>query len=288
MGTVLILGTGYSALAIARVLVPLGWTVRGTTRDPNKLAVLEQAGVTPVSLCGDTRDIALHQAMDGATHWIISAAPGPQGDPFLRDHRSWLATGPAPRWLGYLSTTGVYGDVGGAWIDETAPRAATSDRGRARIDAEDAWTAFGTERGAVVALFRLAGIYGPGRSALEQVLSGRARRVIKPGHVFNRIHVDDIAQAVAAAATGTVGGAFNLADDEPAESAEVLGYAAELLGRPPPLDVPYEPNAMSPMARSFYSELKRIDNRKAKRLLGLGPRYPTYREGLRAGLPRLR
>lgn len=287
MSTLLILGAGYTAAAIARRLQADGWTVLGTTRDPAKADALADAGITPVILAGGAAGAALAEAARSAGHWLASAAPGPQGDPFLARFGPELAAVSSSAWIGYLSTTGVYGDVGGAWIDESAPLAATSERGRNRIAAERAWSDLGTARGVPVALFRLAGIYGPGRSALEQVLSGRARRIVKPGHVFNRIHVDDIAESVAAAARDRIGGAFNLADDEPAESGDVLAFAADLLGRPAPPEVPYDPAAMSPMGRSFYAELKRIDNAKAKRELGLGPRYPTYREGLTAGLDRL-
>lgn len=286
MSTLLILGAGYTATAIASRLRADGWTVLGTTRDPAKAEALADAGITPVALAESDPVGLLTGALEGTTHWLVGAAPGPDGDPFLARFGRVLAAAPSPAWIGYLSTTGVYGDVGGAWIDETAPLAATSDRGRNRIAAERAWSDLGAARGVPVALFRLAGIYGPGRSALDQVLGGRARRIVKPGHVFNRIHVEDIADAVAAAARGRIGGAFNLADDEPAESAAVLAYAADLLGRPPPPALPYDPDALSPMARSFYAELKRIDNAKAKRELGLGPRYPTYREGLKAGLDR--
>jgi nucleoside-diphosphate-sugar epimerase len=190
------------------------------------------------------------------------------------------------RWAGYLSTIGVYGDFQGGWADEDSPAEPDTERGRARMEAEAAWSAFCAGRGLPLDIFRLSGIYGPGRNPLERVRSGEARRIVKPGQVFNRIHVADIAQTVAAAIAqerqepGTR--LFNLADDEPAPPQDVILYAAELLGAPPPPEVPFESAALPAMARSFYAGNKRIRNDKIKRELGIALKYPTYREGLRA------
>ena len=186
--------------------------------------------------------------------------------------------------MGYLSTIGVYGDLEGGWADEDTPAVPDTERGAARIEAEAAWTAFCRERGLPLDIFRLAGIYGPGRNPLDRIRRGEARRIVKPGQVFNRIHVDDIAQTVAAAIfqerqePGTR--LFNLADDEPAPPQDVILYAAELIGAPPPPEIPFESAALSPMARSFYAGNKRIRNDKIKRELGVALKYPTYREGL--------
>ena len=208
------------------------------------------------------------------------------GDPALAAYGHALGAAPGLRWAGYLSTIGVYGDLQGAWADEETPAEPETGRGVARIEAEAAWTAFCGERGLPLDIFRLSGIYGPGRNPLDRVRRGEAHRIVKPGQGFNRIHVDDIAQTVAAAILqerrepGTR--LFNLADDEPAPPQDVILYAAELIGAPPPPEIPFEEAALSPMARSFYAGNKRLRNAKIKRELGIALRYPTYREGLRA------
>ncbi len=272
MPVLLSLGHGFSAAALARLLIPQGWTVIGTTRSAAKAEALRAAGVQPLLWPGD-----LGPALAQATHILSSAAPDAQGDPFLRAAPG-IALAPA-EWVGYLSTTGVYGDHQGGWVDETTPLTPTSDRGRWRVLAEDQWRATGLP----LHIFRLAGIYGPGRGPFEKVRDGTARRIIKPGQVFSRIHVDDIAQVLAASiARPNPGAAYNLCDDDPAPPEDVLAEAARLLGLPEPPAIPYDQAEMTPMARSFYAESKRVRNDRIKSELGVALRYPDYRSGLRA------
>jgi nucleoside-diphosphate-sugar epimerase len=221
-----------------------------------------------------------------ATHLLVTAPPGTEGDPLLALDGAYAALARSPvRWIGYLSTTGVYGDRGGGWVNETTPPAPGSERTARRVAAEAAWLAFADRR--AVDLFRLAGIYGPGRSVLDDLRIGRARRIVKPGHAFGRIHRDDIVRAIRAAMAQERGpGAriLNLSDDEPAESAAVIEEAAQLLGIAPPPEVPFADAwaGMSPMARSFWSENRKVSSQATKAALGLSWLYPTYREGLRA------
>ncbi|MEO8715698.1 MAG: SDR family oxidoreductase [Acetobacteraceae bacterium] len=223
-------------------------------------------------------------ALAEATHLLVTAPPGEQGDPLIAGVGiDALAAAPSLRWVGYLSTTGVYGDRDGGWVDEATPPAPTSDRSRRRLTAEAAWCRLADRRG--VDIFRLAGIYGPGRSVFDDLRAGRARRIIKPGHAFGRIHRDDIARAVCAAMAqrreaGTR--VFNLADDEPAESGAVIAEAARLLGVPAPPEVPFATvwASMSPMARSFWAENRKVSSRATQAALGIAWLYPTYREGL--------
>ena len=221
-----------------------------------------------------------------ATHLLVTAPPGTEGDPLLALDGAYAALARSPvRWIGYLSTTGVYGDRGGGWVNETTPPAPSSERTARRVAAEAAWLAFADRR--AVDLFRLAGIYGPGRSVLDDLRSGRARRIVKPGHAFGRIHRDDIVRAIRTAMAQERGpGAriLNLSDDEPAESTAVIEEAARLLGVAPPPEVPFADAwaGMSPMARSFWSENRKVSSQATKAALGLSWLYPTYREGLRA------
>ena len=253
MSSLLIFGMGYTARAIAAALP--GWRIAGTTRD----------GRDGTAMFADTD--AVHRALAGATHVLSSVPPEGDIDPVLDRYGDALAG----RWLGYLSSTGVYGDAGGAWVDETAPTG--TGRRSARTAADAAWLA----RGARV--FRLPGIYGPGRSALERVASGRAHRADLPDQIFSRVHVDDIAAGVIAAFVAPAG-AYNLSDDHPASQNAVNECAAALLGIPPPPFVDLA--SLSPMARGFYAENRRVANAKAKRVLGWAPRYPDFRSGLRA------
>ncbi len=278
-----VFGLGYSASAIGALLRRSGWQVSGTVRSPSKFEGATSQGFLPL-LFSDAAGIG--HALACATHGLISVPPGEAGDPVLQSYGDVLRAAPALRWLGYLSTIGVYGDLEGAWADEETPAEPGTDRGGARIDAEAAWNASCRERGLPLDIFRLAGIYGPGRSPLDRIRAGDARRIVKPGQVFNRIHVDDIAQTVAAAMfqgrreAGTR--LFNVADDEPAPPQDVMLYAAELLGAPPPPEITFASAGLSPMARSFYAGNRRMRNDKIKRELGVGLKYPTYREGLRA------
>jgi nucleoside-diphosphate-sugar epimerase len=271
MKTLLSLGHGYSAQALARRLSPQGWTVIGTTRNPAKADALRAAGVEPLVLPADLRP-----ALARATHILSSVAPDDLGDPILRDYADAIAAA-QPDWVGYLSTTAVYGDHQGGWVDEDTALTPTTARGAARVAAEGAWT----ELGLPLHIFRLAGIYGPGRGPFEKVRDGSARRIIKPGQVFSRIHVDDIAQVLEASmAAPHPGRVYNVCDDDPAPPEDVIGYAAELLGLPPPPAIPYDQAEMTPMARSFYAESKRVRNDRIKDELGVCLLYPTYRQGL--------
>ena len=272
MNTLLSLGHGYSADALARRLIAQGWSVIGTTRDPDKAARMQARGITPLLWPGD-----LGPALAQATHVLVSAAPDAAGDPFLQ-----LCPQMAQAqldWVGYLSTTGVYGDHQGAWVDETTALTPASPRGAQRVLAEEQWRATGLP----VHIFRLAGIYGPGRGPFEKVRDGSARRIIKSGQYFSRTHVEDIAQVLAASiARPNPGAAYNVCDDEPAPPEDVLSHAAALLGLPEPPAIRFEEAEMTPMARSFYSESKRVRNDRIKDELGVRLLYPTYREGLAA------
>lgn len=274
MKTLLSLGHGYSAAALARLLLPQGWRVIGTTRRADRAADLVAQGVEPLLWPGD-----LGPALQAASHILVSAGPGPGGDPFLtacpalRDAR--------PEWVGYLSTTSVYGDHGGGWVDETTPLHPAKGRGDARVMAETEWLATGLP----VHIFRLSGIYGPGRGPFQKVKAGTARRIIKPGQVFGRIHVDDIARVLEASIRHPNPGAiYNVTDDLPAPAEDVLSHAAALLGLPEPPEVAFEQVVaeMTPMARSFYMESKRVRNDRIKRELGVELLYPDYRAGLAA------
>ena len=268
-------GLGYVGCAVARAAAAAGASVRGTTRGD---ALSRVGGVVAIDFAQAAR------AVTDATHVLSTVPPDASGDPVVLHYGEAIAASDV-RWIGYLSTTGVYGDRSGAWVDEHTAPAPGSDRSRRRLAAEDAWRRFADRR--AVDIFRSAGIYGPGRSAFDDLRAGTARRVIKPGHTFGRIHRDDIVRAVLAAmAQERSPGArvLNLTDDEPAESAKVVAEAARLLGVPPPAAVPFDQaiEAMSPMARSFWAEDRKVSSQWTQQALGLRWRYPSYREGLRA------
>ena len=272
----LIAGLGYSGTAVAKAALAAGFRVTGTARNP--ATARPPAGVGLIAF----DDFAM--VLPQATHLLVTASPGEAGDPVLAAHGAAVrASGLA--WVGYISTTGVYGDHGGGWVDEATPPTPTQDRTRRRVAAEQAWAALAGDR--AVDLMRAGGIYGPGRSVFDELHDGTARRPVKPGHAFSRVHRDDIAHAVLAAIrTAPPSGlrTFNLVDDEPVESAVVVEYAAQLLGMAPPPAVPFaEAEArMSPMARSFWSENRRVANAATKAALGIEWLYPSYREGLAA------
>lgn len=269
----LIFGLGQAGRAVARLAVARGLRVTATSR--RLVAAAMQPGVALLRF-----GAALPA---DATHVLTTAPPDEAGDPVLAAYAAALATAPELRWAGYLSTTGVYGDRGGGWVDEATPVAPGQERSRRRVAAEAGWAALAGRM--AVDLFRVAGIYGPGSSALDQVRGGQARRVIRPGHVFGRIHVDDLAGAVLAAVAQTVAPGvrvLHLADDTPAESAEVILEAAQLLGAPVPPAVPFAAATMSDMARSFWAESRRVASAVTQAQLGYRWRYPSYREGLRA------
>jgi nucleoside-diphosphate-sugar epimerase len=283
MTKLFVFGLGYSARAVVRRLRPALQAAWGTTREPDKADQLAIQAVRPVLFDGRERRPAVGAALAKADHVLVSIPPSKQGDPVLAHHREDLAA-LKPRSLVYLSTVGVYGDHGGAWVDEASECRPVSARARQRLNAEMAWRAFADEAGVPTAIIRLAGIYGPGRGPFEKLRRGTARRIVKPGQVFNRIHVDDIATIVEAAFAGRANGVFNGADDEPAPPQDVLAYAAELLGVPPPPEVAFEDADLTPMALSFYGDNKRVRNDKIKRELGVQLACPTYREGLAAVL----
>ena len=270
------LGLGYTALALARRLRPQGWAIGGTCREPDKAATLRAGGIDAIVDPDDARRLI---AM--ATHLLASIPPDADGDPALALWGPAIARHPGLAWVGYLSTTGVYGDRDGDWIDETAPLAPTGERGQRRVEAEAAWSAL--LPGVPVHIFRLAGIYGPGRSALDTVRAGRAQRVVKQAQVFSRIHVDDIAQVLAASIERPRPGAvYNVCDDNPAPPDEVIAHACALLGVAPPPEVPFDQAQLSDMARSFYADNKRVANGLIKAELGVRLAYPDYRTGLQA------
>jgi nucleoside-diphosphate-sugar epimerase len=270
-------GHGYSARAL-KASLGRGWRVLGTTRSPDKAASLRKEGVAPV--LWENR-VAVDEAVGAATHVLISLPPEPEGDPVLVRHAEALEAAPRLVWVGYLSTTGVYGDRGGDWVDEESALDPVNERSRLRVEAEAAWL----RRDLPVHVFRLAGIYGPGRSAFDRLRAGRAQRIVKPGQVFSRIHVADIARVLAASmAAPEPGRVYNVADDEPAPPQDVIEHAAQLLGVEVPPAVPFESADLSPMARSFYRESKRVANDRIKRELGVKLLYPDYRAGLAAVL----
>jgi nucleoside-diphosphate-sugar epimerase len=272
-------GLGYSALALAQTLQVSGWRIAGTTRNPEKRAELAATGIE-AHLFERGRpldDVA--DALAGTTHLLSSIPPDQTGDPVLDLHDADLERCRTLVWAGYLSTTGVYGDRGGAWVDEATPVAPSIARARRRVAAEGHWLASGLP----AHVFRLAGIYGPGRSALDALRAGRARRIVKPGQTFGRIHVDDIVQVLCASiARPNPGAIYNLADDLPAAPDEVIVHAASLLRVPPPPAIPFERAELSLMAQSFYRDHRRVSNARIKDELGVVLRYPTYRDGLRA------
>ena len=269
-----IFGLGFSGLEIARQAQADGWAVGGSVTTAEKAVQLRAEGIAATVLPPTDAGTV--------THVLATVPPTAAGDPVL-EYASTLR----PRWLGYLSTTGVYGDRGGGWVDETTSPAPGLPRSRYRLQAEGAWQALGAKLGVPVHIFRLPAIYGPGRSAFDQVREGRAQRIDKPGQVFSRIHVEDLARTVVASMKRPAplpGAIYNVCDDDPAPQADVIALACELMGRPAPPLVPYDEAAkhMSDMARSFYAENRRVRNDRIKGELGITLRYPSYREGLRS------
>ena len=274
-------GLGYSGRALSRRLTGQGWTVTGTCRDGEQAAALRHAGFRTVRFAR-AQPLAI-AALDGISHILVSIPPDPTGDPVLDLHLGDIARLPGLCWLGYLSTTGVYGDRGGGWVDEGDPPAPSGERGRQRLIAETGWLDAWCARAVPVHIFRLAAIYGPGRSPFEALRAGTARRIDRPGQVFSRIHVEDLATALAASiAKPRPGAVYNVCDDEPAAPAAVVAHAAALLGLPPPPLVPLGAAGLSPMGLSFYVDNKRVGNALIKRDLGIAWRYPDYRTGLAA------
>jgi nucleoside-diphosphate-sugar epimerase len=274
-------GYGFSGRALAQRLARKGWQVAATHRDTEGSARIAADGFTPVDL-GDRPVLA--RALAETQALLVTAPPGPDGCPGLNALVGPMAeAGAFPDWTGYLSTTGVYGDRHGGWVTEESRLAAQSIEGARRVGAERDWLQVGRGMGLTVAVFRLPGIYGPGRSAFERLRAGRAQRIVAPGQVFSRIHVDDLAAGLEASiARPRAGGVYNLCDDEPAPNSDVIAYAAQLLGLPPPPEIALAEAALSPATLRFYAESKRVSNARAKAELGWRPTYPTYREGLSA------
>ena len=274
-----VFGLGYVGEAFANALRARGWEIAATARDADQAAALRARGITPANPAD--RD-AMAQALTGVNAILVTAPPGPDGCPGLESVIPALAQAQAfPDWVGYLSTTGVYGDFEGRWVFETSPLKAQSVEGARRVGAERDWRQVGRGMGLTVTTFRLPGIYGPGRSALDRLRAGEGRRIVKPGQVFSRIHVDDIVSGLLASLDRPrAGGIYNLVDDHPAPPQDVMEHAAKLLGVPVPPDLPFNELGMSPATRRFYAENKRVSNARAKAELGWRPAYPTYREGL--------
>lgn len=275
-------GYGFSAAALAARLRPRGFAIAGTCRTAEKAARLEGAGVA--AFIFENHLANAEAALKGTTHLLLSVPPGPADDPVLAMHGPDIARlASSLKWIGYLSTTGVYGDRDGDWVDEESPLAPTTQRGAKRLAAEQGWQALAKAHDLPLHIFRLAGIYGSGRNQLESLRDGTARRIVKPGQVFSRIHVDDIAAVLEASIDHpNPGRAYNVCDDEPAPPQDVVAYAAKLLGMTPPPEIAFEDAELSPMAKSFYAESKRVSNRRIHDELGVRLAYPTYREGLSA------
>lgn len=277
-------GLGYSSQASAHLMRMRGACVDtlGTVRTTDKANRLTQSGLSALVFDGTAPGQDVGAALRQASHVIVSIAPDEAGDVVLRHHRAELDAMPTLEWLCYYSTVGVYGDFGGAWIDESAALTPRNERSGFRVRAEEEWIAYAAERGVPLCILRLAGIYGPGRSSFDKLANGTARRVVKPGQVFNRIHVGDIAEITLLAAKQRLAGIFNLADDEPAPPQDLIAYAAAKMGVEPPAEVDFDEAEMTPMARSFYRDNKRVSNKAIKTALGIELLYPNYRAGLDA------
>jgi len=286
MATLICFGLGYCAEKFVAQFSAKFERIVGTVRRAERAAILnayQAARVRAVVFDGVRSTPQLNDAIAAADYALISTPPDANGDPALAACGEALGGARDLRSVVYLSTIGVYGDHGGGWVDEQTPPAPRSERSRWRVAAEQAWQECGAQRGIPVAILRLAGIYGAGQNALVALARGKARRIVKPGQIFNRIHVGDIAQAIDAAFARRAAGVFNLADDEPSPPADPIVFAAKLMARDPPPEIPFAQAApsMSDMALSFWQECRRVRNAKLKRELGIALRYPTYREGLR-------
>jgi nucleoside-diphosphate-sugar epimerase len=275
-----VFGLGYSALHFVRTR---RIDAAGTVTSAEKATALRTDEIDAHVFLDDIADAAIGEHLAVADQMLVSVPPSTDGCPVLARFAEAIARAPGLARIVYLSTIGVYGDHGGAWIDEDTPPRPVNDRSRDRLVTEDAWRAFAAQAGKALHILRLAGIYGPGQNALVNVANGTARRIVKPGQVFNRIHVEDIARAIDAAfASDIENGIWNASDDEPAPAQDVVAYAASLIGVEPPPEIPFDRADLSPMARSFYGETKRVSNKAMKERLGVTLAFPTYREGLRA------
>ena len=281
MSHLMIFGAGYSGKAIARAMTPTIKHISGTTRSAEKSTALEAAGITPLVFDGEAISHALRQELASVTHVVQSIAPGASGDPLIRlcdgDIRRLM---PKLEWAAYLSTVGVYGDHSGAWVNEDTQCRPVSVRSTERVEAEEAWMSVAQQADIPVVVLRLSGIYGPGRNGFMNLDKGTARRLVKKDQVFNRIRVEDIGAATAFLSAQGASGIFNITDDEPAPPQDVVTFAAALMGMEPPPEQAFETAELTPMARSFYGENKRVSNEKI-RAMGFDFRFPNYRESLR-------
>lgn len=276
----LIFGAGYSGRVYGRLAAQSGKTVFGTTRKADKAELLEEVNVHPVLFDGETINENLSDALLQAEEVIVSIAPAEGGDPVLDALQDMLTSAPNLQWIAYLSTVGVYGNHDGGWVDETTIPKPVSQRSIQRLGAETAWRNFASRKGVPLAILRLSGIYGPGRNAFVNLTEGRARRLVKPGQVFNRIHVGDIARALTFLADHRASGIFNVTDDLPAPPQDVVAFAASVMKIDPPPEITFETATLSPMARSFYGENKRVSNAAIK-ALGFAFDWPDYKTALR-------
>ncbi len=279
----LFFGLGFSSQKSARFMQAIGQFVDtlGTVRTAEKARALTGPSHRALVFDGTEPGPDIAPALaSGTTHVIVSIAPDADGDPVLRHHRADLDAAQDLEWLCYYSTVGVYGDFGGDWIDESAPLVPRNMRSDYRVVAEQQWRDYAAGRGVPLTILRLAGIYGPGRSTFDKLRQGTARRIIKPGQVFNRIHVEDIARVTLLAAEKRLDGTFNMADDEPAPPQDVIAHAARMIGMDVPPDLPFETAEMTPMQKSFYRDNKRVSNAAIKAALSIDMLYPDYRAGL--------
>ena len=278
-----VFGPGYTAHQFIKIYRRRFTRICGTFRSPEKAEALQASSIVPYFFDGESYDASILDELAHADTVIVSIPPASGFDPVLRHFSGAIASAPHLRWIGYLSTVGVYGNANGGWVDETTPPSPVNERSRHRIMAEQQWLDLGEKEAFAVQIFRLAGIYGPGRNALLKVADGTARRIIKPGQVFNRIHTSDIAQVLMASverpSRNTI---YNVADNEPGPPQDVITYAAELLGVEPPPEVPFDRANMTSMARTFYQDNKRVSNKRIRDDLGVTLLYPTYRQGLRS------
>lgn len=277
----LALGCGYSARRLARAVQARGWKVSGTSQSTDGCKILNKLGINAWMFDGSSP--LPDQAFEGVTHILNSIPPCKCGDNSLLLHHDRLKTSDTLVWVGIFSTTGVYGDANGEWIDEDFPPAPLTKANELRLVMEEDWLRFNIDSDVAVQIFRLPGIYGPHRSPFARLHAGQARCIIKKGQVFNRVHVDDIVSACLAGMDHpNAGPVFHIADGTPAASEDVLIYAVGLLGLPPPPSVPIEDAGLPPAAQHFYEECKRLDISKARRELGFTPKYSNYREGLKS------
>lgn len=278
-GQLFCFGLGFSSQALAKRLLPQGWDVSGTVRGEQEDSLAKNISVC--SFDGSRPTTEISEAISHATHLLITIPPQPSGDVVLENFAEEISRARQLQWIGYISSTGVYGDTQGEWVDESSPLLASTDRNRQRIEVESAWLKIGKDHGLPVMIFRCVGIYGPGRNLLVSVRQGRARRIDKPGLVFSRIHSEDLAQTLEASMKKPqFGEIYNVSDDCPSPPVEAVEYACSLLGVEPPPLVPFEEADLSPTARGFYITNKRVSNKKIKQELGVTLRYPDYRSGL--------